>query len=143
MRLDEVRLLVRLRGLLRAAQFLDQGHGPALEAPVEAAARAGVQEGDEFFGVEVEESRDMSEGVVEGDCEGGVIGVGCVERTYWSRSTPRKENLRKVLFFLSSAASSAFCCTAKKIVLANIAFMASCKDYRDLGHWVNVGWQRT
>lgn len=29
--------------------------------------------------------------------------------TYWSRSIPRKENLRKALFLLSSAASSAFC----------------------------------
>ena len=31
------------------------------------------------------------------------------EWTHWSRSTPRKENFLNVLFFLSSAASSAFC----------------------------------
>ena len=32
-----------------------------------------------------------------------------VVKTYWSRSMPRYENFRNVLFFLSSAASSAFC----------------------------------
>lgn len=33
------------------------------------------------------------------------------EATYWSRSMPRYWNLRKVLFFLISAAASASCIT--------------------------------
>jgi hypothetical protein len=55
-RLDEVGLLVRLRFLLGFAEFLDQAHGAALEAAVEAAAGAGVEDVEEFVGGEVEKS---------------------------------------------------------------------------------------
>lgn len=55
--LDEIGLLVRLGFLLGFAEFLDQAHGLALEASVEPAAGAGVDNIAEFFGGEVEESR--------------------------------------------------------------------------------------
>ena len=55
-RLHQVRFLVRFGFLLRFAQFLDQAHGFALQAPVEAAAGAGVNDIAELFGGEVEES---------------------------------------------------------------------------------------
>ena len=54
--LDEVGLLVRLRFLLSFAQLLDQTHGFTLEAAVEAAAGAGVNNVAKLFGGEVEES---------------------------------------------------------------------------------------
>lgn len=56
MRLDEVGLLVRLGLLLGFAQLLDQTHGLALEAAVEAAAGARVHDIAQLFGGEVEES---------------------------------------------------------------------------------------
>lgn len=55
-RLDQVRLLVGLCRLLGFAQLLDQAHGFALEAAVEAAAGAGVHNVAELFGCQVEES---------------------------------------------------------------------------------------
>ncbi len=55
-RLDQVGLLVRLGPLLGLAQFLDQSHGFALQAAVEPAAGAGVDDIAELFGGEVEES---------------------------------------------------------------------------------------
>jgi hypothetical protein len=55
-RLHQIGLLVRLGFLLGLAQFLDQAHGAALEAAVEAAAGAGVQDVEELVGGEVEES---------------------------------------------------------------------------------------
>jgi hypothetical protein len=54
--LDQVGLLVGLRVLLRLAQFLDQAHGAALEAAVESATGAGVQDVEELIGGDVEES---------------------------------------------------------------------------------------
>lgn len=56
MRLDEVGLLVRFGVLLGFAQLFDQAHGLALQAAVEAAAGAGVDDVAELFGGEVEES---------------------------------------------------------------------------------------
>ena len=44
--------------------------------------------------------------------------------TDWSRSMPRYENFRNALFFLSSAASSAFC-TENSISRKNVFIMAS------------------
>ena len=55
-RLYEIGLLVRFGGLFGAAELFDEGHGAAFETAVETAAGAGVEESDEFFGVEVEES---------------------------------------------------------------------------------------
>ena len=54
--LDQVGLLVRLRVLLGLAQFLDQAHGAALEASVESTSGAGMEDGEEFGGGDVEES---------------------------------------------------------------------------------------
>jgi hypothetical protein len=47
MRLDKVGLLVRFRRLLGLSEFLDQAHGSALKATVEAAAGAGVEQSKE------------------------------------------------------------------------------------------------
>ena len=58
MRLDEVGLLVGLCGLFGFTELLDQAHRLALEAAVEAAAGAGVDDVAELFGGEVEESID-------------------------------------------------------------------------------------
>ena len=55
-RLDEVGLLVRLGLLLCFAEFLDQAHGPAAKAAIEAPACAGVDDIAELFGGEVEKS---------------------------------------------------------------------------------------
>ena len=99
-RLDQIGLLVGLGGLFRLAQFLDQAHGLALEAAVEAAAGAGVDDVAELFGGEVEESAkefDVSA------CPQSMVGKAPVRRrsrlvmglqieqnkTYWSRSMPR------------------------------------------------------
>ena len=58
---DEVRLLVWLGFLFGFAEFLDQAHGFALKAAVEAAAGTRVDYIPELFGREVEESaRDAS-----------------------------------------------------------------------------------
>ena len=57
-RLDEVGLLVGLCGLFGFTELLDQAHRLALEAAVEAAAGAGVDDVAELFGGEVEESID-------------------------------------------------------------------------------------
>jgi hypothetical protein len=66
-RLDEVGLLVGFRGLLGFAEFFDQPHGLSLEAPVEAASGAGVDDIAELFRGEVEESVFFrGEGVREG-----------------------------------------------------------------------------
>lgn len=54
--LDEVGLLVGLGLLLGLAELLDEAHGLALEATVDPAAGARVDEGAEFFGGEVEEA---------------------------------------------------------------------------------------
>jgi len=55
-RLDEIGLLVGLGLLLGFAQLLDQAHGLALQAAVEPAAGAGVDDIAELLGGEVEES---------------------------------------------------------------------------------------
>ena len=55
-RLDEVGLLVGLGLLLGLAELLDEAHGLALEATVDPAAGARVDESAEFFGGEVEEA---------------------------------------------------------------------------------------
>ena len=123
MRLDEVGLLVGFGGLFGFTELLDQAHRLSLEAAVEAATGAGVDDVAELFGGEVEESIDggvnwLGLGITCGvgrDCSWSRV-LLCLElrgdgvvKTYWSRSMPRYENFRKVLFFLSSAASSAFC----------------------------------
>ena len=54
--LDEIWLLIRLGFLLRFPQLFDQAHGFALQAAVEAAARARVDYVPELLGGEVEES---------------------------------------------------------------------------------------
>jgi len=81
-RLDQLGFLVGLGFLFCFAQFFDQAHGFALEAPVEAAAGARVNDVAELFRGEVEESVvlvrrvrvDGMEGVEiggwEGDCRG-------------------------------------------------------------------------
>lgn len=55
--LHEVGFLVGLGVLFRAAQFLDEAHGFALKAAVEAAAGAGVDDVAELGGGEVQEPR--------------------------------------------------------------------------------------
>jgi hypothetical protein len=57
-RLDKVGLLVGLCGLFGFTELLDQAHRLALEAAVEAAAGAGVDDVAELFGSEVEEPID-------------------------------------------------------------------------------------
>jgi hypothetical protein len=52
-RLDQVGLLVGLRLLLGLAQLLDQTHRAALQAPVESAARARVQDRDQLVAGDV------------------------------------------------------------------------------------------
>lgn len=58
MRLDEVGLLVGLGGLFGFTELLNQAHRLALEAAVEAATGAGMDDVAELFGGEVEESVD-------------------------------------------------------------------------------------
>jgi hypothetical protein len=53
--LDEVRLLVGLRLLLRLAQLLDQTHGLTLQASVDSASGAGVDDITELVRGQVEE----------------------------------------------------------------------------------------
>ena len=55
-RFHQVRFLVRLGFLLGFAEFFDEAHGLALEAAIEAAAGAGVDDVTELVGGEVEES---------------------------------------------------------------------------------------
>jgi hypothetical protein len=50
MRLDEIRLLVRLGLLLRLAELLDQAHRLALQAAIEPTAGAGVHDIAELVG---------------------------------------------------------------------------------------------
>jgi hypothetical protein len=100
-RLDEVWLLVGLGGLFRFAEFFYQAHGLALEAAVEAAAGAGVDDVAELFGGEVEESVFLLERRGWVGCCVGLVGLGCGSpclfggpagervQTYWSRSMPR------------------------------------------------------
>lgn len=67
-RLHQVGLLVRLCVLFGAAEFLDEAHGFSLEAAVEAAASAGMDDITELFGGEVEEpARSVKKGLMEGD----------------------------------------------------------------------------
>ena len=54
--LDEVGLLVGLGFLFGFAEFLDEAHGAALEASVEAAAGTGVEDVEEFVRGQIEES---------------------------------------------------------------------------------------
>ena len=54
--LDQIGLLVRPGVLLGLAQFLDQTHWAALEASVESTAGAGMEDGEEFVGGDIEES---------------------------------------------------------------------------------------
>ena len=54
--LDQVGLLVRLGVLLRLAQFLDQAHRAALEASIESAAGAGMQDREELIRGNIEKS---------------------------------------------------------------------------------------
>ncbi len=70
--LHEIRFLVGFGFLFGFAELLDEAHGFALEAAVEAAAGAGVDDVAELFGGEVEESaRGISEGVRrEGEGDG-------------------------------------------------------------------------
>jgi hypothetical protein len=51
--LDKIGLLVRLGLLLRLAELLDQAHGLALQAAVEPAAGAGVDDIAQLVGGEV------------------------------------------------------------------------------------------
>jgi hypothetical protein len=53
MGLDKIRLLIRLGLLLRLAELLDQAHGLALQAAVEPAAGAGVDDIAQLVGGEV------------------------------------------------------------------------------------------
>jgi len=53
MGLDEIRLLVRLGLLFRLAELLDQAHGLALQAAVEPAAGAGVDDIAQLVGGEI------------------------------------------------------------------------------------------
>lgn len=55
--LDEVRLLVGLSLLLGLAELLDEAHGAALQAAVDPAAGAGVNDITELVGGEVEQAR--------------------------------------------------------------------------------------
>lgn len=55
-RLDEVRLLVRLGFLLGLAQFLDEAHGLALETAVEATTGTRVHHIAQLVRAEIEES---------------------------------------------------------------------------------------
>ena len=71
--LDEVGLLVRLGLLLRLAELLDEAHGLALQAAVDPAAGAGVDELAELLGREVEET--VSRGLVACGAEGLRLGV--------------------------------------------------------------------
>ena len=57
MRLHEVGFLVGFGVLLCLAEFFDEAHGFALEATVETAAGAGVDDVAELFAGEVKESR--------------------------------------------------------------------------------------
>jgi hypothetical protein len=57
-RLDEVGLLIGFCGLFGFTELLDQAHRLALEAAVEAAAGAGVDDVAELFGGEVKEPID-------------------------------------------------------------------------------------
>lgn len=56
MRLDEVGLLVGLGLLLGLSELLDEAHGLALQAPVDSAAGAGVDDITQLLGVEVQET---------------------------------------------------------------------------------------
>lgn len=56
--LDQIGLLVGLGFLFGLAQFLDETHGAAFQAAVEAAAGAGVKDGEEVGGGDIEESKE-------------------------------------------------------------------------------------
>ncbi len=86
-RLDGVGLLVGLGLLLGFAQLLDQTHGLALEAAVEPATGAGVDDVAELFGGEVEESV-LQNRVVSGAAR-GYGGWWWWGKLYSSRSMPR------------------------------------------------------
>lgn len=101
MRLDEIGLLVGLGLLLGLSQLLDQTHGLALQAAVEPTSGTGMDEVAEFFGRKVEEPGTCSVYVAT-TIVVQIAKFGWRRSTYWSRSTPRYENLRKALFFLSS-----------------------------------------
>ena len=68
--LDEVGLLVGLGFLFGFAEFLDQTHGAALEASVEAAAGAGMEDVEEFVRGEIEQSV----GWLDWLCKRGLVG---------------------------------------------------------------------
>jgi len=88
--LHEIRFLVGFGFLLGFAEFLDEAHGFALEAAVEAAAGARVDDVPELFGGEVEESGGGGGSGVSGWWGGGGEGRrGRGRETYWSRSMPR------------------------------------------------------
>lgn len=67
--LHQVGFLVGLGVLLGFPQFFDQAHGFALQAAVEAAAGAGVDDVAELFGGEVEESVVGGNGISLGSME--------------------------------------------------------------------------
>jgi len=77
----EIRFLVGFGFLFGFAEFLDEAHGFAFEAAVEAAAGAGVDDVPELFGGEIEKSGRGGWVSVWGMWEG--------RGTYWSRSMPR------------------------------------------------------
>jgi len=105
--LDEIWLLVWLGLLLCLTELLDQTHRLALKTTVEATTGTSVNDIAKLVGGEVQESEWENIGLAK-LLPFEFIYAG-IRAAYWSRSIPRYENLRKVLFFLISAASSAFC----------------------------------
>ena len=105
--LDEIWLLVWPSLLLCLTELLDQTHGLALKATVEATTGTSVNDIAELVGGEVQEPEWKNIGLAR--LLPFEFNQVCIRAAYCSRSIPRYENLRKVLFFLISAASSAFC----------------------------------
>lgn len=93
--LDEVGLLVGLGLLLRLAELLDQAHGLALEAAVEASAGASVNDIAELLAGEVEEPKSESQQAAlwqrfARKCGSASTGVPGVVRTRQGRCRGRR-----------------------------------------------------
>lgn len=70
--LDKVGLLIGFGFLLGFSELLDQAHGSALEATVESASGAGVEDVEKFVGGDVEKSEGTVSAVPatgNGDCD--------------------------------------------------------------------------
>lgn len=91
--LDNSGLLLNGGGSLALAKLLHQGQRLALKTTLEAAASASVEELNELNSKSILTSHFMTLMLT--------FSVGIATKS--SNSTPRKENLRKVRFFLSSA----------------------------------------